>query len=114
MRLAMRMVVWDDRDPEVLNARDSKRLQADWSKIRDTMWVKVPLIPYPEIVDRSNWRRYVVKWFIGWVQNLDNPGHKRKQLFLWGPPNSGKTYFVRHVLFGKMLNSNDSRQCSND
>lgn len=101
MRLALRMAVWDDTDPEVLNAKDPKRLYEDWCRMRDAMWEKVPLRLYPEIVLKSNWRRYVVKWFNSWVTNLDNPGHKRKQLFLHGPPNSGKTYFVRHVLLSK-------------
>ena len=31
MRLALRMIVWDETDPEVFTARDPKRLYEDWA-----------------------------------------------------------------------------------
>lgn len=57
--------------------------------VRDTL---KPL----EIEQFGDWRDDVRKWWNDWV----NEGwfHKRKQLFLWGASDSGKTTFIREFL----------------
>lgn len=42
------------------------------------------------------WKLQVIDWWNDWVRNGWH--HKKKQLYLHGPPNTGKTYFIDHLL----------------
>ena len=53
---------------------------------------------YEGIVDIFSWQNDVVEWFNDWVENKWT--HKKKQLYLWGPANSGKTYFINKLVEG--------------
>ena len=52
----------------------------------------------PYIVKKKfgNWRDKVVDWYNDWVVN--GFCYKKKQLYLFGKQNTGKTYFVRFLM----------------
>ena len=50
----------------------------------------------------GTWQFDVATW---WNRFLAEPHtHKKRQLYLWGAPNVGKTHFVEHVLLSKNFN----------
>jgi hypothetical protein len=57
--------------------------------------------------DQCNWHMEVIDWWNDWA--INGWRHKKKQLYLYGPPNTGKTTFIRELL-AKCLNpiSNDN------
>ena len=44
----------------------------------------------------KQWHLSVIEWWNDWAVN--GYSHKKKQLYLWGPSNSGKTTFVNRLL----------------
>lgn len=46
--------------------------------------------------DLNEWQLKVVGWWNDFV--INGPYHKRKQLYLFGDPNTGKTTFIRNLL----------------
>ena len=50
------------------------------------------------------WQQQVVDWWNDWVERGFEP--KKRQLYLWGPSNVGKTHFV-HQLLARCINEED-------
>ena len=42
------------------------------------------------------WNQQVIEWWNDWIDNGFRP--KKKQLYLWGPSNTGKSYLVKNLL----------------
>ena len=99
------MSKWNPLQPKVIN--DKAIDYHSWKDARKLFHVKALLKP----VDKSlyydaskkvqNWRYYVVVWWNSWVNG--GWSHKKKQLYLHGPSNTGKTTFINHVLLGKFF-----------
>lgn len=46
--------------------------------------------------ENPNWQDKVIAWWNDWA--INGYAHKKKQLYLWGIPNAGKTYFINYLL----------------
>lgn len=46
--------------------------------------------------NQDNWHKKVVDWFNDWV--INGYRHKKKQLYLWGPSNTGKSTFINTLI----------------
>lgn len=47
-------------------------------------------------LSNSNWHIKVLNWWNDWV--INGYRHKKKQLYLWGPPNTGKSTFILRLI----------------
>lgn len=64
-----------------------------------------PLRPLFNVNDRDNtnsWQKQVMDWWNDWT--INGYRHKKKQLYLWGESNTGKTTFI-HKLLKTCINS---------
>lgn len=67
------------------------------ARIRKSLVNMISLQPYKINKRFGNWRDRVVDWFNDWV--INGFVHKKKQLFLHGKQDTGKTSFISY-LFG--------------
>lgn len=51
-----------------------------------------PLLP----CQQGTWQEKVIDWWNDWI--INGYKHKKKQLFLWGGSNTGKTRFIRNLI----------------
>lgn len=42
------------------------------------------------------WQQQVIEWWNDWIENGFRP--KKKQLYLWGPSNTGKSHLIKQIL----------------
>jgi polynucleotide 5'-kinase involved in rRNA processing len=50
----------------------------------------------------DDWKQEVIDWACTWVNSEANSTHKRKQLYLYGVSNSGKTTLINSI-FGNLI-----------
>lgn len=68
----------------------------------------LPLQPYYQPlleIQAGSWQAKVIEWWNDWIVN--GYRHKKKQLFLWGGSNTGKTTFIRKLIKKSFLNNNE-------
>ena len=78
-----------------------KFLQELHDEVRRSLVKLIPHQPYKVKKRFGNWRDQVVDWYNDWI--INGFVHKKKQLFLFGKQDTGKTSFIR-FLFGIVLN----------
>ena len=49
-----------------------------------------------QLVELNEWKQKIISWWNDWAVNGFH--EKKKQLYLWGPSNTGKTRFIRQIL----------------
>lgn len=104
--LARQRTAWDPDDALVINSTSGGKITyKEWFNARLMLH---KLIPYAKLdmtaFPLDNWKSYAAEWWNDWVDSLANglePQHKKLQLFLYGMPNCGKTYFIRNIMLGK-------------
>lgn len=52
--------------------------------------------PFESLLATREWKQKVIDWWNDWVTNGYEP--KKKQLYLWGPSNTGKSHFIKTIL----------------
>ena len=75
-------------------------LQKLHASVRKDINKLVLLKPYKILKKFGNWRDLVVDWYNDWAKN--GYFHKKKQLFLYGESNTGKSTFIKYLM-GKDL-----------
>jgi polynucleotide 5'-kinase involved in rRNA processing len=50
----------------------------------------------------DDWKQQVIDWACTWVNSSEKSTHKRKQLYLYGVSNSGKTTLINSI-FGNLI-----------
>lgn len=96
---AEQTTVYKDSDPFVLNhPQYYKLLQRVHSEFHgDQKGELAPIeIDFIESLDKPEWKVKVYQWWNDWVTN--GWTHKKKQLYLFGPPNTGKTTLIMELL----------------
>jgi len=56
----------------------------------------LPIKPFRVFKKFNNWRDDVITWLEDWVVN--GYSHKKKQLYLHGESNTGKSSFINHLM----------------
>jgi hypothetical protein len=72
-------------------------------ELHKTYWYKnfvpVPVVPCKVLQRFGDWRDDVVAWFNDYVGKEWQ--YKKPQLYLWGPPSTGKSTFIQQVLLAQ-------------
>ena len=101
MNWAMKTTDYDHLDNFVIQYKNRhKWLKELHGEVRSSL-VK-PIVHQPYVIKKrfGNWRDKVVDWYNEWVKN--GFMHSKKHLYLFGPPDTGKTNFLQ-FLFGIFL-----------
>lgn len=84
-------------DPFVLNARrDHNLVNLAYQDFKVERFRLKSLKPLVVLKRFNNWRDEVIDWYNDWVNN--GYSHKKKQLYLFGESNTGKTYFINEII----------------
>lgn len=107
---------FDYTDPHVLNhpqyykllEKVHTRIQAQKKQTKI-----VPLRPFLDEIDEEkqrSWQGIVIQWWNDWI--INGYEHKKKQLYLWGKSNAGKTTFILNLIKAcmKPLETEDNRR----
>ncbi|CAF1071936.1 unnamed protein product [Brachionus calyciflorus] len=74
-----------------------------------------PLRPFLNILDEekmNSWQGIVIRWWNDWI--INGFIHKKKQLFLWGKSNTGKTTFVLNLIRACLSQINEEDEIVDD
>ena len=93
----MQTPVYQKLDPFITQHRNSFRfLEELHVEVRNSLIKVIPHKPYIVKKRFNNWRDQVVDWYNDWIEN--GFVHKKKQLFLHGKQDTGKTSFVAFLM----------------
>lgn len=97
MNWALKTSVYSNTDPFVIGHKNFRKVLMDMhAEVRRSLIVLVPHKPYLVKKRFHNWRDQVVDWYNDWI--INGFVHKKKQLYLYGPSNTGKTHFIRFLM----------------
>lgn len=70
---------------------------------------ELSLIYGPFNEDIKQWQLDVIEWYNDWA--LNGWEHKKKQLWIWGPPNMYKTTFIEFIIYTGTQNHKHQQFC---